>query len=117
MFWPQHGEFANTTNFVTSADLAEVVEFDAAQGHVSEMALFSDGIENLVLHHATKTVHGPFFDRVMMPLRRAETPGLDRGLSDGLRRYLDTPQFNERTDDDKTLVLASRRPAADVSTP
>src|SRR4051812_33305431 len=61
VFWPQHGEYANTTNFIQSPDLASVLAFDLAPRRVDELAIFSDGIENLVLHKASKSVHEPFF--------------------------------------------------------
>jgi hypothetical protein len=113
VFWPQHGEFANTTNFVVSADATEKLEFELAPRRVDELALFSDGIENLVLHQATKTVHEAFFNAMMPPVRRARADGLDEELSKGLERYLSSAAICERTDDDKTLVLATRtlRPA------
>jgi hypothetical protein len=52
VFWPLHGEFANTTNFITSAHRLAALEFETSSAPV-----------------------------------------------------------NDRTDDDKTLVLASRRPS------
>ncbi len=110
VFWPQHGEYANTTNFVVSANAADVLEFEIAPRRIDELAMFSDGIENLVLHQASRTVHGPFFDQMMPPVRKAADPGLDMKLSAGLQSYLGSPKICERTDDDKSLILASRRP-------
>jgi hypothetical protein len=117
VFWPQHGEFANTTNFVVSANATEVMEFAATSTRIDEVALFSDGIENLVLQHSTKTVHDAFFDAMFPPVRKA-APGLDEGLSQGLERYLSSPLICDKTDDDKTLILATRRseaPAAEAT--
>jgi hypothetical protein len=108
VFWPQHGEYSNTTNFVLGPDLASVTAFDQVPGRIHEVALFSDGLENLVLHTATRSVHEPFFERVMGPLRASKAEGHDTSLSVGLGRYLDTPQFNDRTDDDKSLMIATR---------
>jgi hypothetical protein len=108
VFWPQHGEFANTTNFVTSSNATEVMEFSNTAGRVDELAVFSDGIENLVLHHATRTVHAAFFDGIFPPVRKAGA-GLNRELSRSLESYLSSPRVCDRTDDDKTLVLATRR--------
>lgn len=108
VFWPQHGEFANTTNFVLSANASEALEFELAPRGVPELALFSDGIEKLVLHDATRSVHEGFFNKMFLPVRRLEQPGLDENLSAELERYLSSPLICERTDDDKTLVLASR---------
>jgi serine/threonine protein phosphatase PrpC len=44
VFWPQHGEFANTTNFVVSDNALEVLEFELAPRRIDEVALFTDGI-------------------------------------------------------------------------
>jgi hypothetical protein len=41
-------------------------------------------------------------------LRKADLAACDR-LSDQLACFLGSPKVNERTDDDKTLVLATRR--------
>ncbi|MHC2001787.1 PP2C family serine/threonine-protein phosphatase [Methylobacterium sp. CM6241] len=108
VFWPQHGEFANTTNFVVSRDAADLLEFAYVPEPLQELALFSDGLENLVLHHATKTVFEPFFRQMIAPVRRAAESGLDVRLSSDLTAYLSSPRVCERTDDDKSLVLASR---------
>jgi hypothetical protein len=70
--------------------------------------MFSDGIENLVLHQATKTVHQPFFNTMLGPVRRSAEPGVNTLLSQGLRVYLASPTICDRTDDDKSLILASR---------
>lgn len=107
--WPQRGDYANTTYFVTEDGAADQLAFDLVERRVDEVSVFSDGIEALVLHYATKTVHAPFFDRMFAPVRASEMEGLDRSLSAGLERYLATPLVCERTDDDKTLILATRR--------
>lgn len=110
IFWPQHGEFANTTNFVVSANAMEAFEFEVAPRRIDEISMFSDGIEKLVLHDASKSVHQPFFDRMFPPVRSAKNQEVLTELSNGLQKYLSSPAICERTDDDKTLVLASRLP-------
>lgn len=109
VFWPQHGEFANTTNFVTSENPCDAMEFKATDGAFEEFAMFTDGIENLVLRKAEKAVHGPFFDSMFRSMRRSSANGVDGALCQGLERYLSTPPITQRTHDDKTLILASRR--------
>jgi Protein phosphatase 2C len=109
VFWPQHGEFANTTNFVVSEDALEVLEVDHAPRRIDEIALFTDGIENLVLHRGTKTVHVPFFNALLKPIRGSANIGYDESLSEKLGAYLGSPAFSERTDDDRTLLIASRK--------
>lgn len=108
--WPQRGDYANTTYFVTDASATDQMAFDLVERRVDEVAVFTDGIEALVLHYASKTVHAPFFDKMFVPVRGLEAEGVDQGLSAGLERYLASPTVCERTDDDKTLVLATRRP-------
>jgi hypothetical protein len=44
-------------------------------------------------------------------VRRSTVAGVDTDLSRALEEYLSGPLINARTDDDKTLILASRRPA------
>ncbi len=109
VFWPQHGEFENTTNFITSEDVFEILDFQVTTESVAEVALFSDGLENMLLQKATKTVHAPFFDSMFPSVRRSTAAGEDPELCRALAVYLSTPTINERTNDDKTLILASRR--------
>jgi hypothetical protein len=109
VFWPQHGEFANTTNFVTAGNPHHVVEFASAAEPIDEIAIFTDGIENLVLRKAERTAHAPFFDTMFPAVRRSMVRGPDAALSQALHKYLSGPLITQRTDDDTTLILASRR--------
>jgi hypothetical protein len=109
VFWPERGEFANTTYFVTDAAAADHLRFEQRHVSIDEIALLSDGIEPLVLHYASRTVHAPFFDRMFGPVRRSKVVGENLALSQDLESYLSSPTILERTDDDKTLVLATRR--------
>jgi hypothetical protein len=109
VFWPQHGEFANTTNFVTSERAVPEMDFLRLDEAVQEIAVFTDGIENLVLQKASRTAHAPFFDSMFPPVRKSQASGVDAELSQALDKYLSGPTITSRTDDDKTLILASRR--------
>jgi hypothetical protein len=62
-----------------------------------------------VLDFAEKRPHAPFFNGIIRPVEQSQSPGSDRQLASALSRYLDSPAVNERTDDDKSLILASRR--------
>jgi hypothetical protein len=106
--WPQNGEYANTTWFVTDERIAERVEVASAAG-VHEVALLTDGLQSLALQFATREAHAPFFEPMFARLRQ-EAAGTSEGLHDELRTFLDSPPVNQRTDDDKTLVLATRLP-------
>src|SRR5688572_23621361 len=67
VFWPQSGEYVNTTNFLTSKDFQEHIQILMASGGFSDVALMTDGIERLALKFDTFTPHLPFFQ----PLFRA----------------------------------------------
>lgn len=103
---PQQGEYANATNFVTDLDAAATLKFEMIEKRINEVAIFTDGLQRIALDYQTNTAHAPFFRPMFAPLRAAKgAPNLDERLSD----FLDSPKVNERTDDDKTLILAARQ--------
>jgi hypothetical protein len=108
VFWPQHGPYANTTFFVTDDIALEKFEFDSSAQRVDEIALFSDGLERLVLDHKAQAAHEPFFNRMFGPLRASAADGTDPALSQHLADYLGSQTIRARSDDDITLVLACR---------
>jgi hypothetical protein len=110
--WPQSGEYANCTWFVTDDDVANRVQLAKARG-VHEVALFSDGLQALALRFASREAHAPFFEPMFARLRQ-EPEGPSASLLPELRAFLDSRPVNSRTDDDKTLVLATRLRAGPV---
>ena len=112
VIWPQHGRYANESNFVVGERVGEDLEFAYVPGRIAEVALFTDGLENLVLDRAARTAPRAFFDHVSGPVRRLPAPGVDPALSGHLADYLSSPDVSARTDDDVTLVIASRGPEA-----
>ncbi|NGZ75194.1 PP2C family serine/threonine-protein phosphatase [Saccharibacillus alkalitolerans] len=115
-FWPQQGEYENTTYFATQSSAKKAMQHSLHAGRTyGEVAVFTDGLQRLALHYQTKTAYGPFFRPFFSVLRRLETAENDR-YDDSLRKFLDSERVNERTDDDKTLVLATRMmPREDAS--
>lgn len=109
VYWPQHGEYANQTFFVTEMDAWECLQFDVTEMAFDEIGIFSDGLERLLLHHGVRAVHAPFFESMMPSVRQAAADGLDDHLSQSLESYLTSEAVNSRTDDDKSLILATRR--------
>lgn len=102
---PMAGEYANTTYFVCDDDAPArlaVAELGAAE----RIALFSDGLQRLALN-ADQTPHLPFFAPFFRTLSNA-AGAPRRQLDEALARFLESPAVNERTDDDKSLVLALR---------
>jgi hypothetical protein len=107
-FWPQVGEYANMTRFITDADALEHVRVVVTESVPDELALFTDGIQRLALDFKSCAVHAPFF-APMMAVLRGQPPAQCAVLEAQLAVFLDSAKVNSRTDDDKTLVLASRR--------
>jgi hypothetical protein len=106
VFWPDAGEYANMTYFVTDQDAAEhlhVAQFDTPQ----ELSLMTDGLQRLALVFATRQVHAPFFEP-MFAVLRALAPHQCAALNVQLADFLVSPAVSARTDDDKTLILATR---------
>jgi hypothetical protein len=109
VFWPQHGEYVNTTYFLTSEDAFDRLQIRALGGTVSDVALTTDGLEPLVLQYSTKTAHAPFFDAMFRPLVRVDTPTAVDRLAAALETFVASDQVASRTDDDVSLILATRR--------
>jgi hypothetical protein len=105
VFWPQSGEYANSTNFLTSDEYENQLEFLATPSKCSKVALMTDGIERIALRFDIQTPHIPFFDPLFRALR--STADVD-SLNEGLRGFLGSNSVQLRSDDDKTLVLATR---------
>lgn len=107
VIWPQSGEYVNATFFITDDCFISNLHVTPINKPIDEVAVFTDGIQMLALHYATQTVFEPFF-RPMFGALRKEPPGERHNLNESLVEYLDSPLINERTDDDKTLILATR---------
>ena len=108
VFWPQSGQYANETYFLTDSNAFARLEFATTVEPVAEIALLTDGLQTLALHYQTRQAHVPFFRPLFQQLRATPTPGCTPELLNALERFLDTPTLNQRTHDDKTLILATR---------
>jgi hypothetical protein len=101
--WPQNGEYANLTTFITSECALGAIQFVRIEGSVSAIAGFTDGIQTLALTYATKQAHSPFFSPIFQALRECDD---EAALTPPLHRFLSSEAVAERTDDDKTLLIA-----------
>lgn len=109
VFWPQRGEYANTTHFLTDEDAVERLQIEPFVGKVTDVALMTDGLEPLALHYASKSVHEPFFHSMFQPLLDADGAEEITHLSASLERFLSSERVGSRTDDDVSLILATCR--------
>jgi hypothetical protein len=75
---------------------------------IDRFALFSDGIENLVLDHRERIAPAPFFEKLLQPVATWEGSGRSKKLSKHLRDFLGSERVCAATDDDKSLILGAR---------
>jgi hypothetical protein len=104
---PVKGEFFNETVFVTSSGFAELARYEVLPaGDVSGVAVLTDGLEMVSMDMTDGTPHAPFF-RPLFEL--AHDPEEDLAAAElELGRFLGSERICERTDDDKTLIVAVR---------
>jgi hypothetical protein len=107
VFWPDRGEYANTTHFVTQDEAVEHLQFESVRRQIVEVALLTDGLQGIALNYQQQSAHEPFFKGLFAPLRSVDE-GHSYELSQSLVAFLSSSRVKEKTDDDKTLVLASR---------
>ena len=114
VFWPQGGEYPNETHFVTDPTAAARLECVILTEAVAEVALLTDGLQSLALHYHCRQAHPPFFRPLFRHLHDYPALGDPAELTTALERFLGSPAINQRTHDDKTLILAVRRPAGET---
>ncbi len=106
VFWPDSGEYANSTYFITDENALKNLRITHVKSKINEIALFSDGLQHLALSYDSKTPHPPFFEPMFTVMRQRKTTNCD-DLDEQLKLFLSSDAMNARTDDDKTLVLAT----------
>lgn len=105
VFWPQSGEYFNTTSFLTSADYHERLQVCVVEGEFDDIALMTDGVERLALQFDALIPHAPFFYPFFAAVRAAQNVAI---LTEELKRFLESGSVTKKNDDDKTLLLACR---------
>lgn len=104
IFWPESGEYANATRFITDHQFDRYLRTSVVRGAVREIAVLTDGLQMLALNFAATKVHDGFFKPMFEALRRETDVA---GLQASLDLFLDSNRVNHRTSDDKSLFLAT----------
>jgi hypothetical protein len=107
--WPDHGEYANTTHFLTDPDALDALQLAKLEGPPRRVCLFSDGLERLVLDFRDRSAHAPFFDAIFRPIEQHTEPGHAAHISCELEALLASDKINDRTNDDKALLCVALR--------
>ena len=101
---PQRGEYANTTNFITSSGWQNTLDVRTRRSGASRLAMFTDGIQSMALNAASdNTPHTPFFDPLFSWADKQEDAS---AAASSLAAFLSSPRVTARADDDLTLLLA-----------
>ncbi|MDN3582527.1 PP2C family serine/threonine-protein phosphatase [Mucilaginibacter flavus] len=108
LWWPHNGEYQNTTAFLIDDPSLKNLKTKVIDESIAEVALFTDGLQMLALNNETETVHQPFLNDLFKVLRMTENAAHIDILNNRLAGYLASDTINSRTDDDKTLLLATR---------
>lgn len=104
--WPENGEYASSTYFVTDDPRPRLNIIRMAR-ECNAFALFSDGVGEIALSYQEQLAHPGFFNPIIRPVDTSSGVGFLAGLSEKLSDFLAGPSVCEKTDDDKTLVLLS----------
>jgi Protein phosphatase 2C len=107
VFWPQSGEYANQTYFVTDTSADQNLNFEFVNEKLNEVALFTDGVQGLALKYDIQAAYAPFFKPLFKYLQNIPEENIPQ-LNEQVEIFLNSAAVNARTNDDKTLMLASR---------
>jgi hypothetical protein len=100
---PEQGEYINETSFITSPGFAGHCQFSATPAQsIDALSLFSDGLQMLALDYSNLSPHSPFFQPLFSYVKDPLS------TEDELCEFLESERICERSDDDKTLILAVR---------
>jgi hypothetical protein len=108
---PQRGEYANEVALLTSPQAVEGATIAAIAMTARTVAVTTDGLLRLVVHLPSHEPHAPFFGPLFAFLEETTDPAT---ANDELARFLRSARVTERTDDDKTLVIAVRTAIASL---
>lgn len=96
-------EYINVTSFITGSTYQQdalCTVLPAAE--IDALAVFTDGLQYVAISYPRNIAHAPFFEPLFAFAERAN------GDASDLEALLNSARINEKTDDDKTLLLAVR---------
>ncbi|MBW4481694.1 MAG: protein phosphatase 2C domain-containing protein [Tildeniella torsiva UHER 1998/13D] len=102
LFEPDRGEFANQTTFITAADALTSMQVAVVGQPPAFIAAATDGLERVALRLKDWAPFAPFFSPLEEYLEETPNPETD---DEYLMSFLTSERLNQKTDDDKTLLL------------
>ncbi len=109
VFEPQRGIYANETFSLTDEEAREKAHLRLYSRSVTELAIFSDGLEKALIREAAgSAVADAFFNDMLPIIRQSGAAGEDPVLGESLAVRLASDAIGSYTDGDVSLILASR---------
>lgn len=102
-FRPDHGEYFNETTFITSKDAIEHLQCHVDNTTIRFICASSDALEIHCIKFSDWTPYEPFFSVLEEYAITMPEPAQAR---DDLVEFLSRDNINQRTSDDKTLILS-----------
>ena len=96
------GEFANETTFVTSRNALDDMQVSVISHPLEFICAATDGLERVALRVSDWMPFAPFFNPLSEYLAQTPNPDEDKAY---LASFLDSERLNQKTQDDKTLLL------------
>ena len=107
LFQPDKGEYFNETTFVTSSQASQALQTCCYPQPVQFICAATDGLEKVAIKFQDWSAFAPFFQPLEAFLRETQDPEAN---PDYLEQFLHSERLNQRTQDDKTLLLALAPP-------
>lgn len=102
LFLPHKGEFINQTTFVTSKNALREMQVVVLHRKQEFICAATDGLERVAIDMSNWTAFPPFFKPLLEYLEETSEPEQEDVY---ITSFLNSARLNERTDDDKTLLL------------
>lgn len=107
---PARGEYANTTFFVTDSDAVEQLHVHPVHEGVDRLVVATDGLQGIIYDCREHLVNQKFFSPIFGLLNKMDPEEAKGQENDGLSKLLLRQDIASRSEDDKTLVIASLIP-------
>lgn len=105
---PAKGEYANQTHFLTGEGFSKKMQIFTERRNpkqaINGVVLMTDGLERLAMQMQDNTPFAPFFDNLFTFAENSQASWQERQA--GLQNTLRSEAVNQRTDDDKTIMVA-----------
>ncbi len=111
LFHPSKGEYANETTFVTASNALEMMQVEISFGAQEFICASTDGLERLAINIKDWQPHAPFFEM----FKKALETRSEKEEKISTQEWLDSEIVNNRTDDDKTLLVCCYDPGVKTS--